>query len=101
MNAPVYINILEKTLLLFIEAVYPGSHRFMQDNDPKHTLKMGKEFMTENGVTWWKTPPESLDLNPIENLWHEMKEFIREVKPKTKDELVDGIVKFSVRQEVS
>jgi len=34
-------------------------------------------------------------LNPIENLWHEMKEFIRrEVKPKTKDELVDGIVKF-------
>jgi len=56
---------------------------------------MGQEFMIENGVTWWKTPPESLDLNLIENLWHEMKEFIRrEVKPKTKDELVDGILKF-------
>ena len=34
-------------------------------------------------------------MNPIENLWHELKEFIRkEVKPRTKDELVDGISKF-------
>ena len=31
-------------------------------------------------------------MNPIENLWHEMKEFLRrEVKPTTKDQLVDGI----------
>jgi hypothetical protein len=30
-----------------------------------------------------------------ENLWHELKEFIRrEVKPKTKEELVDGIRAF-------
>ena len=34
-------------------------------------------------------------MNPIENLWHELKEFIRrEVKPKTKDELVQGIERF-------
>lgn len=34
-------------------------------------------------------------MNPIENLWHEMKEFIRrEVKPHTKDELVEGIQRF-------
>jgi len=30
-------------------------------------------------------------MNPIENLWHELKEFIRrEVKPRTKQELVDA-----------
>ena len=41
------------------------------------------------------TPPESPDANPIENLWHEMKEFIRrEVKPRNKDELVQGIKNF-------
>ena len=40
-------------------------------------------------MNWWKTPPESPDLNPIENLWHELKKFIRrEVKPKTKEELI-------------
>ena len=40
-------------------------------------------------------PPESPDYNPIENLWHELKEYIRhEVKPHTKQELVDGIKEF-------
>lgn len=33
--------------------------------------------------------------NPIENIWHELKEFIRrEVKPKTKQDLIDGIAHF-------
>ena len=51
--------------------------------------------MEENGVCLWKTPPESPDANPIENVWHELKEFMRrEVKPRNKSELVDGILSF-------
>ena len=51
--------------------------------------------MEENDINWWKMPPESLDLNPIELLWHELKHFIRNIaKPHTKDELVDGIARF-------
>lgn len=43
-------------------------------------------------MNWWRTPPESPDANPIENLWHELKEFTRrEVKPKVKADLVLGI----------
>ena len=40
-------------------------------------------------------------MNPIENLWHELKEFIRrEVKPKTKEELVQGIERFWSKVDV-
>lgn len=39
--------------------------------------------------------PESPDLNPIENLWHELKFFLEtKIKPRSKQELIDGIKKF-------
>ena len=67
----------------------------VQDNDPKHCSAVAREFYMENDIDWWKTPPESPDLNPIEYVWHELKEYIRRVvKPKTKVELEHGILQF-------
>ena len=67
----------------------------MQENDPKHCSRIAKQFFEDNNVNWWRTPPESPDLNPIENLWHELKEFLRDrVKPKDQSELVEGIKSF-------
>ena len=93
MDAPMYVHNLQNTLKPFIDEVYP--YRFMQDNDPKHTSKLAQEFFDENGFNWWRTPPESLDCNPIENLWHELEEYLRrEVKPTTKQQLIDGFQAF-------
>ena len=69
----------------------------MMDNDPEHTSGYATDWMSGNSVKWWKTPAESPDLNPIENLWHKLKQYMyikREIKPKTEDELIQGIVQF-------
>lgn len=95
MDRFLFTEILERTLLPFVQDRFADFHRFMQDNDPKHTSNYAKEFINNHNINWWKTPAESLDLNPIENLWHELKEFYRiEVKPKTKHELISGILQF-------
>ena len=98
MDADRYISILE-ALLPFLKDVYPDGHRFVQDNDIyKAYLKACPWLFLAEWGELVQTPQECPDLNdfnPIENLWHEMKEFLRrEVKPQNKAELVAGIEEF-------
>ena len=95
MDAEFYTNkILKETLLPAISHLYPPpmTHRFWQDNDPKHTSKKAKAFMEENDINWFKTPAESPDLNPIEMVWSTMKFHVAKKSPKNKQELIDTIL---------
>lgn len=95
MDAPRYKQILEAGLLPFINECYPDGHRLYQDNDPKHCSKLLEDFFTETGVVWWRSPPESPDLNPIENIWGSLKQFLRtSYKPDSLDSLKAGIQYF-------
>ena len=97
MDAEFYTRkILEETLLPSINHLYPTplSHRFWQDNDPKHTSKMAKKFIEQNNINWYKTPAESPDLNMIENVWSTMKYYVSKENPKNQKELVDSILKI-------
>ena len=94
MTSSRYGSILE-TALLFIEAAYPDGHRFQQDNDPKHTSNYTKNFFLDKAINWWRTPAESPDLNPIENVWASLKYYLRHhYKPRNLQEVIDGIKKF-------
>ena len=95
MNATRYTDILDAALVPFIEGHYPCGHRFQQDNDHKHTSNWAQEYFVRKGINWWKTPPSSPDLNPIENIWGSMKQYLRTyAKPKNVQELKAGIKEF-------
>ena len=54
-------------------------------------------FIKDNDMNYWPTPAESPDMNPIQNLWHELKNHLRSiVTPKIREELVKGIENFWV-----
>ena len=87
-------EILENNVVPFIRRTFPDSHRFMQDNDPKHTSKRARECMENQNINWWKFPAESCDLNPIEMVWAQLKRYIAKAGPTTKEELIRVINEF-------
>lgn len=95
MNAERLGMIFEAGLLPFVRDHFPDGHRLQQDNDPKHASNYIDDLFKENGINWWSTPPESPDLNPIENIWGSLKQYLRNVyKPKNLVQLKDGIQQF-------
>ena len=95
MNAIKFGKIIESGLVPFVKSIFPDGHRLQQDNDPKHSSKYVKSLFKFHGIYWWKTPAESPDLNPIENCWGSLKQFLRNTyKPTNLQELMDGIEEF-------
>lgn len=68
MNGELYCQILANNLAN-IQTVMGRGWVFQQDNNPKHMVKVTKQFLTDSCVRvldWLLNLP---DLNPIENLW--------------------------------
>ena len=86
MDAPFYISILQKHIPEISE-IMGSKWRLQQDNDPKHTSRLAKEFLKNNVPQVMDWPSNSPDLNPIENLWSIVKRNVEKRMPRNLEDL--------------
>jgi transposase len=92
MDGPFYVNILQTQLLPAAQSMYGKNWRLQQDNDPKHTSRVAKDFIATNGIRAIDWPSNSPDLNPIENMWQIVKNNVEKRMPKDISELTKFMV---------
>lgn len=95
MDGEMYRGILKEHLMKSRDMFWPnGMWHFQQDNDPKHTSKIVSTYLADvlcikDYIIKW--PPYSPDLNPIENLWADLKKRVEKHNATNVEELEEAV----------
>ncbi len=96
LNATVYLSIVSDHVHPFITTVHHLLMYFQQDNAPCHKAQIISDWFLEhnNECTLLKWPPQSPDLNPIEQLWDvvEREILIMDVQTTNLQQLCDAMM---------
>jgi transposase len=85
-----YRQILQEQMLESADNLFPdGGWIFQQDNDPKHTARLTRQWFLDTGVLLLEWPSQSPDLNPIENLWSILDASLKNRTPQSEAELLE------------
>ena len=77
-----YVDILKQHLKTSIRKL-KLDHKwvFQMDNDPKRTSKVVAKWLKDSNVKVLEWPSQSPDLDPVENLWAELKKCVQAMRP--------------------
>ena len=88
LNSIYYVDILNNNLLPLIDALEQSvPFIFQQDNAPCHRAKIVSEWFESKNIERLTRPPNSPDLNCIENLWSWLDKEIAKKAPRSLEEL--------------
>ena len=88
MDGAKYRKIREENLLPSARKLKLGrKFTFQHDNDPKHTAKAILEWLRNKRLNVLEWPSQSPDLNPLKNLWHDLKIAVHQRSPRNLTEL--------------
>ena len=97
MDQNLYRTILEDDLIQTIKFYQLDTEKviFQHDNDPKHKTKSVQNWLTTQDFQVLEWPAQSPDLNPIENLWSNLKRRLNQYESPPK-----GVLELWERIEV-
>ena len=86
-NAQIYKNIVQDHVVPIIQISGFDRASFMQDNAPSHKAKVVMSYLSEQDFEIMDWPPQSPDLNQIENLWKTLGVKVIERNPTNTEDL--------------
>jgi hypothetical protein len=92
MDSLYYYGVLNDIVKPYLRGMWPHGHAYyLHDNAGYHHSHFSQSWFAAQGIEPIALPPHSPDLNPTENLWHNLKSRIDAFHPTTLQEVIELI----------